>query len=64
MRKSDYAALAAIIKEQTKLHSSAKNGAEWERANQSKLCAIRIARNFADKASVNPAEFLKACGID
>lgn len=58
MRKADYALLAAIIARETK------------RAEQNATSGIfrletlaRIAENFAALASVNEAEFLKACGI-
>jgi hypothetical protein len=63
MRKADYAALAAIIKEQVELPKGAENSAQWVRASQSRLCATRIARNFANKAGLRD-EFLKACGIE
>lgn len=59
MRKADYALLAAII------------ACEIKSAEQNATSGIfrletlaRIAENFASLASVNEAEFLKACGLE
>lgn len=68
MRKADYAALAAIILE---ARTTAKqnenawppdsgNSLYWQGAENK---ARDIAHRFADRASVNKTEFLKACGI-
>ena len=56
MRKIDYAALAAILRLQISLAV---------RFNQPEtvLALETVARRFAERASVNPAEFLAACGI-
>ncbi len=56
MRKSDYSALALILKLQIALAV---------RCNQpSAVAALEaVARGFADKASVDRAEFLRACGM-
>lgn len=69
MRKADYAALAAIIKntrETAKANESAwppgHASAEYWRGAESK--ARDIAHRFADTASVNCTEFLRACGIE
>lgn len=62
MRKADYAALAAIIKEwRAHYHASPTNPHHCTPAVE----AIEsLAREFADRASVDKSAFLKACGID
>lgn len=66
MRKADYAALAAILRAQY-THavcaeiSDEKRKEYWQ--GQKFLCE-GIAEQFASRASVNRAEFLKACGIE
>jgi ABC-type microcin C transport system permease subunit YejE len=69
MRKIDYAALAAIIRDTRETANANREAwvpghpsAEYWRGAESK--ARDIAHRFADTASVNRAEFLKACGID
>lgn len=66
MRKADYAALAAIIKEQRdvlKAWGGARiNAPDFAIGRHD--AATTIARRFADSASVDRAAFLKACGID
>lgn len=63
MRKADYAALAAIIKEQGDRLRDAQNSHAWEIAKARKDAAEDIARQFAGRASVDRAAFLRACGI-
>ena len=64
MRKADYAALAAIIRAEI---DGAKAMHKIEsmqfEAHARYNTAKRIALEFAPRASVNRAEFLKACGI-
>jgi hypothetical protein len=50
MRKADYAALAALI-------------AEGMRSAESRATLTWLARQFANRASVDRAAFLKACAI-
>lgn len=71
MRKADYAALARILLAEMQGARSDISGnpspaqqAERMYGMGRKAAANRIARNFAAVASVNRAEFLKACGID
>lgn len=64
MRKSDYSALALIIR--AELHRKRDNA---HRLNDPALwCAARtlenVARQFAACANVKKEEFLKACGIE
>lgn len=62
MRKADYAALAAIIKESRAIaEADAKRDPAIALAKFTQ-CAV-IAELFAARASVNRAEFLRACGI-
>jgi hypothetical protein len=63
MRKADYAALAAIV---AACHKAGKDARPHDPARfDGYLAAVdAIARRFASRASVKPAEFLKACGID
>jgi hypothetical protein len=68
MRKKDYGMLADLIKkriEDTDLNSVPFVGTVYG-ANQSYLSrSFKIlAREFASSASVDKAEFLKACGIE
>lgn len=67
MRKADYAALAAIIHHEWKNTEPARNFSDECRAAEqsARMQLLRsIARQFAASASVNKAEFLRACGID
>jgi len=64
MRKKDYAALAAILKEQRDgdawmrdFDPTGKHAYGFERTT-------KIARAFANVATVDKVEFLKACGIE
>lgn len=58
MRKADYTLLAQSIKKQIE-------AAERETERAAMQYAIKsVARDFAARASVNRAEFLKACGIE
>lgn len=62
MRKADYSALAAIIKEARAIAEvDAKRAPDIALAKFTQ-CAV-IAELFAARASVNRTEFLKACGI-
>lgn len=74
MRKADYAHLAYLLKTRRSVakdnHSSWNTGESNMRAEsqaywkgQRDACSF-IATAFADKASVNWDEFIKACGID
>lgn len=67
MRKADYAALAAIIRDEWEECEPARDFADESRAAD-QAATMRTLRNvahqFADRASVNRAEFLKACGIE
>lgn len=63
MRKADYATLARIIKDARDIaEKSFPKNPDIERAKYVQ-CAV-IAELFADRASVDRTEFLKACGID
>lgn len=69
MRKADYTALATIIREtretaiaNREAWKSDHPNAEYWRGVENK--ARDIARRFAESASVNKTEFLKACGIE
>lgn len=58
MRKQDYTLLAALIAAEIKTYQDLSSGAP-------RLDTLtRLARQFADRASVNKTEFLKACGIE
>lgn len=63
MRKADYAALAAII---AACHKAGRDSRPADPARfDGYLAAVdAIARQFATRASVNRAEFMKACGIE
>ncbi len=58
MRKQDYAILAALIKAKLAHYKQHPQGQIGQQA-----CAA-LAYEFAARASVNKAEFLKACGIE
>lgn len=62
MRKADYAALAEIIKTAREIAQS--DYARTPEISRAKFvqCGV-IAELFATRASVDRAEFLKACGI-
>jgi hypothetical protein len=62
MRKADYAALAAVI---AACNKAGKDSRPYDPVRfDGYLAAIdAIAYQFAARASVNRAEFLKACGI-
>lgn len=59
MRKIDYVTLAAIIK----LEIEKAESEESIESEGAYFALIRVARNFANSASVKKVEFLKACGI-
>lgn len=61
MRKADYAALAAIIKQKRQEYLPVHG---LTRDEASAKAVSDVAHAFADRASVDKAEFLKACGID
>ena len=64
MRKADYTALAAIIRvEIDNAKSMHKTEALQFEAHARYNTAKRIALEFTPRASVNRAEFLKACGL-
>lgn len=68
MRKVDYEILAAAISDEirsadTWLNATGEDESAKTIASARKSCATRIARNFADRASVKRDEFLTACGI-
>jgi len=64
MRKSDYAALAVIIKAEIDAPAAARTHYEWEKAHAAREAAKRIANRFAHASHVDKVEFLKACGIE
>lgn len=68
MRKADYAALADMILEQRKRAAREQRTQKdtdrkeyWVGVENG---ARELAQTFAQRASVNRAEFLKACGIE
>lgn len=63
MRKADYAALAAIL---AACHKAGKDSRPSDPARfDGYLAAVEaIAREFTNRASVNRAEFLRACGVE
>ena len=62
MRKIDYSILARVLnKELTRPPEDYAYDAEHDGARKA---IKRIAWGFAESASVNKAEFLKACGIE
>jgi hypothetical protein len=67
MRKADYAALAAIIKDEWLDAQPTRDFAD-ESCAADQVATMRtlrnVARRFAQSASVNKAEFLRACGIE
>lgn len=68
MRKADYALLARTIAKRLQYARSMQNGALTEARREYAagyvLACERIAREFAGSASVDPAAFLRACGIE
>jgi len=68
MRKADYAVLAAIIAKKradmARVRAHTECVATHATARAIEQCAVDIAHDFTRQASVNRAEFLKACGID
>lgn len=58
MRKIDYQLLAELIRYELHIYRGLSSGAARVDSLE------RIARQFAEKASVNKAAFLKACGIE
>lgn len=62
MRKADYAALAAIIK--TELTAIKRHGYDAKVRAACTATLTSVADEFANRASVDRAEFLKACGIE
>lgn len=72
MRKADYAALAAVIKQeiqsQTRLWpcgATVENGVCHDPASVARVHALQsLARRLTWRLSVNRAEFLRACGIE
>lgn len=68
MRKADYSLLALEIAQQMHLAKDtlADNACaprEHDIARGALACCKNLAHQFAARASVKPAEFLKACGI-
>lgn len=66
MRKIDYAILAEILRAAIAHPSDSMPAPDCGNADVRRgavRAAHRIARNFANRASVNRAEFLRACGI-
>ena len=64
MRKADYAALAAIIRtELAGAKAMYKTESMRFEAHARYNTAKRVALEFIPRASVNRAEFLKACGL-
>lgn len=66
MRKADYTALAALIREQIQTGKSNMDigaGSQWARGDELVTRATLLAGDFARVASVDRAEFLKACGL-
>jgi hypothetical protein len=69
MRKIDYAHLARIINDELALAKKTllnKHASETEklRADGAREAAQVIGSNFANVASIDKTEFLKACGIN
>ncbi len=68
MRKADYAALAALIRQRIAMARllEANNSRETDKARYAGFAIdyAKFGREFAARASVDRAEFLKACGID
>lgn len=66
MRKVDYAILAEAIKKHgiERAEGHGYHYATKEHAEGARQCAEAIAGTFVRFASVNRAEFLKACGIE
>lgn len=63
MRKIDYQILAETIEKAYKAgNSSLANGADWRHGYR--MACEAIARQFANRARVDSAAFLKACGIE
>lgn len=63
MRKADYSALAHIIRA-TLDHYSAKPENDNRHCTEATEAVQHIAQQFAQRASVDRAAFLKACGIE
>jgi len=66
MRKADYLALAMLIKrDRDNAYGIANTDPEHRAACTAEADALeRLARSFARVASVDPAAFLQACGIE
>jgi len=75
MRKADYATLARLIKDRREVHTELHSEASKTPDSIGRGHAIThhlgalgaldsVARAFASSASVDPAEFLRACGLD
>lgn len=68
MRKADYARLAAILRARieraSESNSRALTEADRDMYGFARAQLIAAARDFAESASVNREEFLKACGIE
>lgn len=69
MRKADYAALASLLECEARIaRRTVANPAVPESVRQRYADVLDsvtyIAREFANRASVDRTEFLKACGID
>lgn len=65
MRKADYAALAAIIKNQRRAAHNMAASAKIPEYYEGKRDALEfLADCFSRESSVDRAAFLKACGID
>lgn len=64
MRKADYAALAVILRSEIDgAKAMHKTESMQFEAHTRYNTAKRVALEFTPRASVNRAEFLKACGI-
>lgn len=62
MRKADYRHLADIMRHAQAAGRGVTYSAEFKRGYLAALEAV--ARQFANRASVDPRAFLKACGIE
>lgn len=68
MRKADYATLAGLVRGERAaarktLGAPTDDPHEHTAADARRQTAERIARQFAEQASVDRAEFLAACGL-
>lgn len=63
MRKADYAALAEIIRAEIAWLQNPPSEYPKTGHGVALMSLATLAENFAARASVNRAEFLKACGL-